>query len=287
MSLTVFTYHRIQPKEHPDALTTDVFERQLDFIQANFEVITPALALDFIGAKGKNATLPKRRAAMLSFDDGWLDNLLFATPILKKRNLTAALALSAGFLHDGAVRERAEDVPEEILRRRNLDAEKMALTGDTLCYCSRDEIKAMHDSGCWSIEAHGTRHFKNNRGISVLAAPDLGVPADEFEKNLRADLENCIQKIKTITGRAPQAMFWPWGQYSTRSACVAKSLGFCAQFSTEKGSISRGDTRTVLPRVNAAANWEKFKRNAFIFSRPLFAKLHGIFAHTEQLCFDD
>lgn len=33
MPLTVFTYHRIQPKPHPDALDAETFERQLDFIQ--------------------------------------------------------------------------------------------------------------------------------------------------------------------------------------------------------------------------------------------------------------
>jgi len=286
MSLTVFTYHRIQPREHPDALTVDVFERQLDFIQANFEILAPASALGFIEGKTDFSAQKNRRMAMLSFDDGWLDNWLFATPILKKRNLTAALALSAGFLHDGKLREHAEDVPEKILRRRNLDAEKLAPNGDTLCYCSREEIRAMQNSDCWSIEAHGTRHLKNSRGISFLAAPDNGVSSEEFEKLLRDDLKNCIDEITIITARAPKMLFYPWGQFSTLSAKTAKSLGFRAQFSTEKGCILHGDSRLVLPRVNAAANWEKFTRNASIFSRPLLAKIHGIFAHTEKLCFD-
>lgn len=279
MSLTVFTYHRILPHPHPDALSIDVFERQLDFILERFEMLTPEEALGFISGKLKK---PNGRYAMLSFDDGWLDNWLFATPILKKRGLKAALALSAGFLHDGEVRT-VEGVPAEIVERRNLDAEKMAPGGDTLCYLTRSEVRAMHDSGCWSIEAHGTKHIKNDRGISSVAAAGTGVSPEEFEASLRADLRNCIEEITAITGRVPRMMFWPWGHYSDASVRIVKEEGFSAQFTTAKGSVEFADKRDILPRLNAAANWKKFKRNTFIFCRPWLARLHDLVAHTETL----
>lgn len=281
MPLTVFTYHRIQPKPHPDALDAGMFERQLDFIRKKFSVLTPEDALDYI--TGTRDFSPKTRFAMLSFDDGWLDNWFFATPILKRRGLKAALALSAGFLHDAPLRERPEDVPAEITERRNLDAEKIALDGDTLCYLSREEVRAMHDSGCWSIEAHGTRHAKNDRGISSIAAPAADISPEDFEKFLTADLKNCIREIEAITARSPKMLFWPWGHYSNTSVRIAKSLGFKAQFTTAKGSVLPRDSREVLPRLNAAAKWEKFTRNVFIFSRPLLTKLHARLAHTETL----
>jgi len=279
MPLTVFTYHRVLPNPHPDALSVDVFERQLDYIRELFTILSPEDALAFIqGNFGK----PSGRYAMLSFDDGWLDNWLYATPILKKRGLKAALALSAGFLHDAPVRSLG-DVPEEIVERHNLDAEQMAPSGDTLCYLSRAEVRAMHDSGCWSIEAHGTKHIKNNREISSIAAAGTGVSGNDFENSLRADLRNCIREINTITGRAPKLMFWPWGHYSDISVKIAKEEGFAAQFTTAKGSVSFNDKRDILPRLNAAAKWKKFKRNTFIFSRPWLARLHDLVAHTEVL----
>ena len=46
----------------------------------------------------------------LSFDDGWADNWLYATPVLKERKLRAVLAMSAGYLHDGEVRQ--SEAPE-------------------------------------------------------------------------------------------------------------------------------------------------------------------------------
>lgn len=281
MPLTVFTCHRVLPNPHPDALNASAFERSLDYMQKKFIMLSPDDALAYI--TGTQTFPENKRFAMLSFDDGWLDNWLFATPILKRRNLKAALALSAGFLHDGLVRERAEDVPAAVVERRNLDAEKIATSGDTLCYLSRKEVKAMHDSGCWTIEAHGTRHVKNSRGISSIAAPDVGVSNDAFEKFLRADLENCIREISTITHRKPAMLFWPWGHYSDASVRIAKSVGFKAQFTTEKGSVAPRDARDVLPRLNVAPKWEKFTRNVFIFSRPFLTKLHACIAHTETL----
>lgn len=287
MSLTVFTYHRVLPKPHPDALTVELFERQLDWLGKNFDIITPENAFDFI--LGNGSRTHGKKLAMLSFDDGWLDNWLFATPVLKKRGLRAALALSAGFLHSGQLRERAEDVPAEILCRKNLAAEKIAADGgDTLCYVSREEVRAMHDSGSWCIEAHGTTHRKNDRGISFLAAPATGVPVSVFRSDFESDLKNCIEEINTITGREPQMFFYPWGQFSDESLRAAKKLGFRVQFSTQKGSIAfgAGTPGKILPRVNAAADWGKFTRNARTFSNSFRAKLHDIFAHTEKLKFD-
>lgn len=286
MILIVFTYHRVLPRPHPDALEVSAFERQLDYIEENFSIVSPEQALEFIEGKTLREEARGRPLAMLSFDDGWLDNWLFATPILKKRRMKAALALSAGFLHDGKLRKNADDVSEAVLTRHNLDAEKIALTGDTQSYLSREEVRAMHDSGCWSIEAHGTRHAKNARGISFLSAPEHGIPASDFENFLRADLENCANEIRAITDRSPKMMFWPWGQYSALSVKTAKTLGFAAQFSTAKGAIVRGGAREIFPRVNAAANQKKFRRNAFIFRHPLLSRLHDVFAHTETLCFE-
>lgn len=279
MPLTVFTYHRILPNPHPDALSVDVFERQLDYICKRFTILSPEDALAFIAGTSART---HGRYAMLSFDDGWLDNWLYATPILKKRGLKAALALSAGFLHDCPVRTR-ERVPAEIVERRNLDAEQMAPGGDTLCYLSRAEVRAMYDSGCWSIEAHGTKHIKNDREISSIAAAGTGVSRDDFEASLRADLKNCIREIEAITGRSPEMMFWPWGHYSELSVKIAKDEGFSAQFTTAKGSVNFSDKRDILPRLNAAAKWKKFKRNTFIFSHPWLARLHDFVAHTEIL----
>ena len=64
MPLTVFTYHRVLPNPHPDALSVDVFERQLDYIRERFTILSPEDALAFIqGNFGKPSREMRRDLA--------------------------------------------------------------------------------------------------------------------------------------------------------------------------------------------------------------------------------
>ena len=118
--LTMLMYHRILPYEHPQAISTAQFNRQLDYLEKHYCLITPEEVLDF--ALGKPEKKHKPFAA-LSFDDGWCDNHLFATSILKERGLRALLAVSAGYLYEGPVRQ--EETPE-ILNRSMDEAQQAA-----------------------------------------------------------------------------------------------------------------------------------------------------------------
>ena len=82
MPLLVFMYHRILPEPHPEAVDLPLFRKQLDYLQENFNVLTPEETYQYLREGKKPAG--KRCCAALSFDDGWMDNLLFATEELKK-----------------------------------------------------------------------------------------------------------------------------------------------------------------------------------------------------------
>ena len=101
-AVVVFMYHRVLPEPHPEAVDLPLFRRQLDYLQENFNILTPEETYLYL----RDGTVPtgSRRCAALSFDDGWADNLFFATEELKKRNLQAMMAVSAGFAHDGELR---------------------------------------------------------------------------------------------------------------------------------------------------------------------------------------
>ena len=63
-------------------LDVDIFKRQLDFMMANFNIVTMEQVLDYY-AGGK---LPEN-PLLLTFDDGYIDNYTVALPILKERHL--------------------------------------------------------------------------------------------------------------------------------------------------------------------------------------------------------
>ena len=101
MALTLFMYHRILPREYPGAISAETFERQLDYLAKHYTILRAEQLEDYI----TGALRVKGDCAGLSFDDAWADNLFYAEPILRRRGLSALLAVSASCLHDGPVRQ--------------------------------------------------------------------------------------------------------------------------------------------------------------------------------------
>ncbi len=279
MPLLVFMYHRVLPEPHPEAVDLPLFRRQLDYLQENFNILTPEETYLYL-RDGKVPT-GSRRCAALSFDDGWADNLFFATEELKKRNLQAMMAVSAGFAHKGELRSSLDS---EILRRPIEESAAAARNGDKSSYLNETELKYLMSTGVWSLEAHGTRHFLGVRGKSILSAPQAEDTAD-FENMLREDILNSRRYLDSLTGKTGKMFFWPYGHYSRRAAEIVRECGYDVQFSVYKGACRPGDKRMVLPRIGVS-RWKKFHKNSIVFSNGILEMLHGLF-HTEKVCFDD
>lgn len=101
-TLTVLNYHRIDNADSPDfdlfkpnvSATPEEFARQMDYLQAHYNVISCEQLDHWLQGK---ATLPPR-PAIITFDDGYSDNLLNAFPVLQARNLSAIIFLTTGFI---------------------------------------------------------------------------------------------------------------------------------------------------------------------------------------------
>ena len=279
MPLTVFMYHRILPEDRPEAISTAVFDRQLEYLGRHYRVLRAAEVEKYVAGELK---IPGDCAA-LSFDDGWADNLFYADPVLEKHGFSALMAVSAGYLHDGPVREGEADA---VLCRSMADAQTAAQHGDKSSYLSVAELEKMQDSDRWRLEVHGTRHELGDGGASVLSYPQNGLSAEEFREFLAADLGGAMEKLTRLTGRKHRMLFWPWGHYSTMAVGIAASLGLDIQFTVAKGSIRNGDDRPILPRIGASPRWKKFTRNAFVFRHRALELLHG-FSHALKVNFDD
>jgi len=269
MALTIFMFHRVLPRAFAGALSTAEFERSLDYLERRYRMLPAAEVEDFItGARSYRGDY-----AALSFDDGYVDNLLFASPVLERRGLSALLAVSAGPLHDGAVRGSESDA----VLFRDIAAIRAALSsGDRANFLTRDELRSMQESGLWRLELHGTRHELGSAGFSVLSTPQNGMDEAAFRKFLAADLEQAHRELSELTGRLHRMLFWPWGHYSRVASAVALECGLDIQFTVIKGSIRNGDERVVLPRIGVSPRYRKFVRNCFVFRHPVLAALHDL-----------
>jgi len=138
-SLTVVMFHRtLRPDDprwascDPDyTLGEDLFVSSLDFFRRHYRVVS---LQDVLRARREGAGLPPR-ALLISFDDGWLDNVDYALPALRSAGLPAVMFVAAD-----AVGARQPFYQERIVaawRLGNLSLEALAASvaeysGETL-----------------------------------------------------------------------------------------------------------------------------------------------------------
>ena len=87
--VVVLTYHRVAVlRDDPEqlAVSPDRFRRQLEFLRSNYPI------LRFDEPWGK----PERMSFVITFDDGYADNLTAALPILREFDCPAAFFICAG-----------------------------------------------------------------------------------------------------------------------------------------------------------------------------------------------
>ncbi len=97
--LSILIYHRVLAK--PDALTNDrcdkkIFDLQIRTLSRYFNVLPLPEAINRL----KEKNLP-RKAACITFDDGYADNADNALPILQKYGVPATFFISTGFTDGG------------------------------------------------------------------------------------------------------------------------------------------------------------------------------------------
>ncbi len=97
--LSVLIFHRVLPLVDPlfpNEMDAGQFDRICGWMKSWFNV----LPLDSAVQRLKSATLPAR-AACITFDDGYADNLHLAVPILRRHGLTATFFIATGYLNGG------------------------------------------------------------------------------------------------------------------------------------------------------------------------------------------
>ena len=102
--LYCFNYHRIgnthlsQYDPNVFSCDEDHFVEHLKYIKNNFTIIK----LEDVSSILEN-TLVNRRYALITFDDGYIDNYLCAFPILKQNEISATFFLATNFINDAEI----------------------------------------------------------------------------------------------------------------------------------------------------------------------------------------
>lgn len=243
-----------------------------------------------IEARESGTALPPR-SVVLQFDDAYLDNFLFAAPILREFNAPAMIFASIDFIEPGdAIRAEARSGPASgwqgymtAAELRELDQDplfeieahgvshgRIPVSDQTQDICTEENWKR-HAPLIWATTpGNKARWFQANAPVAPLglgqAIPrndsalagrwwrDGHVETDaEFASRVQADLTLAHQELGRILGRAPRIMAWPFDRSDALSVEAAHLAGFHA-VTGGRGENRADEPATVLSRVHVQDN---------------------------------
>ena len=222
--LPVLAYHSVvsrqfyYPINEPNQyiLLDEVFYKQMRYLYENgFNSITSSQLIDFLFYDG---VLPQNPIA-ITFDDGYLDNYLFAAPIMRQFGFTGMVFLITG----------------------NLPETSQSMTAFPLQFLSAEEILASTDVFEFGSHAH------------YMHAAVSGVPplATESVENIRADIRKSFEAPLTFrTGFA-----YPHGRHSDNAIEALREEGVRFAFATHWGYVCRDTNPFILPRFSVVSDW--------------------------------
>ncbi|NMG63882.1 polysaccharide deacetylase family protein [Azoarcus indigens] len=281
--LSTLIFHRVLPAPDPllpgdpDAAT---FRWQMRTLARHFNVLPLGEAVQRL----REGSLPPR-AACVTFDDGYADNLTIAAPILRELGLPATFFIATGYLDGGRM---FNDTLIELARRlpgERCDLSALGLGSHPLASAAdRHKLVGVLVS-----------HFKylppetRLQAAEALAAsfgvtlPDdlmmssaqlrelralgmeIGGHTDSHPILARQDLAAAEQEIRLgkarleeILGESPRLFAYPNGRkgkdYTEEHVALARSCGFDAAVSTNYGAASADSDPYQLPRFTP---WDK------------------------------
>ncbi len=250
----VFMYHHINThKGDMVTVTPDIFEIQMRYLhETGYRTLKAHELVSYI--QGNLAM--KDKAVMITFDDGWLDNYLYAFPILKKYKINASIFIVTNWVDNASSQDFSNitTVPthEEsaFLVKQNREHEVVLNWG---------LIDEMEGSGLVEFHSHTQNHVKCHQ----LSEQDLSI-----------ELRDSKETIKKRLASDNHYLCWPMGRYNDVTIGTAKKLGYSALFTTDHGIVNSSSDPWEIARIAAKNSSLWFRKAVTIYTSGILSKLY-------------
>jgi len=262
-NVNVLMYHHVAPVQDAHTVIVENFRSQLEWlVSSDYQVLSG----DDFEAWREGRLRLSRHAVLLTFDDAWFDNWLYALPLLEKFRVPAVIFVVTAWPGAGPTRTRDDN---SNMRHPTHARSVQLVKHDTI----RDEVVMR-----WSelLAAMGTGLIKLQSHSHSHGA--WWKDAAHWPENLVAMEEDLILSRELLTERAgitPTQICWPKGQFTMEMVHRAKSLGFMHQFSTLRGG-NRPITDRMVRRLHVEdrpAEW--LAGRIWLYNNPLCSLVLG------------
>jgi peptidoglycan/xylan/chitin deacetylase (PgdA/CDA1 family) len=180
-TLTVLNYHRI---DDPTASTFNTlksnvsatpseFEKQMQYVQKIFNIITCQQLADYIT---KHTPLPPR-SAIITFDDGYLDNFSHAYPILRNLKIPAVIFLATDYIENN--KPFYWDYAAYCFSQTKLTHAHFPIIGERAWANTKEKDSILHE---WVEALKKIQEQEKNTAIhSIATTLKISVPTNAFQ----------------------------------------------------------------------------------------------------------
>ena len=211
-SLPIIMYHSMlkdKARHGQYVISPDEFESDLKYLRDNgYETVVIADLIDYVA----NGTPLPPKPVMLTFDDGYYNNFLYAAPLLEAYNMKGVLSI-IGYYTDAYTEKPDENA--------------------YYSHVTWEQVKQLVENGPFELQNHSYNLHSakgERKGTMKLKSETLG----QYHEFLSADIMRLQNAFKEHTGYQPTAFCYPFGAVSEASLDLIHSLGFQASLSCEQ-----------------------------------------------------
>lgn len=248
MSIPVLMYHHVLPKDGFICSSVENFTNQMTYLQENgYHTLSSE---EFYKYKKGEFKAPKK-SVLITFDDGWRDNIIYAYPILKKLELKATIFLVTNWI------DKASEVEEKFTPFYHNACKKAIVSNPNSVVMSWDDVYKSLD--VFDFHSHTATH----RDFY-------------FEKlSWQEDLYKSKQTLKERLSIEDKHLCWPRGNFDTTLIQLAQDIGYEILYTTQRG-VNLADNKLLHVNRFAVKKDEKWlRKNITIFSNNLIGNIYA------------
>lgn len=212
--LPVVMYHGlVREKKYQNKFFIDpkLFESDLVYLKENN--YTPIFVSDLIAYVDDGVPLPER-PVLITFDDGFYNNYLYAYPLLREYNMKAVISVLGNL----------SDKYSKINDRHPYYS-----------YLTWNDIRELGASGYFEVQNHSYNMHEHGKGSRRGSMQKQGESLEQYRNALINDVGGMQNRIYEVTGQRPTAFAYPFGFISSSSKDILKEMGIRSTFSCAEG----------------------------------------------------
>ena len=267
----ILLYHRVAEEARDPfrlCVTPNEFDRQMRHLAGLYRVLTLAELQTGVGIADR-----QELGVAVTFDDGYLDNLTTASPILLEHGIPATFFLTT--LGLDAPREYWWDA---MARSEDLRTDESRGFHQRVIHSSLSERNSLLGSraSAWSSpERSDARPMVEREVMDLASRPGHDVGAHTVNhlylprqdaSVISQELLESKRRLESMLRRPIQALAYPFGGVDHAVRQVAEHSGFLSAVTVESRLVRAGDDPLLLPRVTVppgVRDFEQFLQDKF------------------------